>query len=317
MKKNSLFLGLMMVLIGVFSVTGCGGNQQNKQNGEAAGAEMVSITHSLGTIKVVSNPQRVVVLDFSALENLDYLGIKPVGVPKTGLPTHLSKYKNDPSIVDVGSITEVNLERVNEARPDLIIIGQRLIEFYDQLSAIAPVLNPAAVDAGNFMDAFESNLDDLALLFDKKDEVEKAKAEIQAKVEGLKRVTSGAEEKALILLHNRGRFSAYGSGSRFGLVHDVLGVAEAAEGLGTHRHGNPVSSEFIQKTNPDIIFIVDRSQVVDKEITDKEEIENRLIKQTHAAVNNKIFYLNPEMWYLAGGGITSVKVMIDEVAQVF
>lgn len=317
MNKNSLVWGSTMLLGFMMLLSACGGNQQKSGDGESTGGETVTITHTLGTVEVVKNPQRVVVLDFSALENLDYLGIKPVAVPKTSMPTHLHKYKDDASIVDVGSVVEVNLEKINEAQPDLIIMGNRLADFYDQLVAIAPVLYPTVVDAGDFMHAFEKNLDDLALLFDKQAEAEKAKADIRSKVEEVKKRTATSDEKALILLHNRGRFSAYGSGSRFGIVHDVLGVKEAAVGLDRHRHGNPVSSEFIQKTNPDIIFIVDRSRVVDNEITNKEEIENNLIKQTNASKNGKIYYLNPEMWYLAGGGITSVSVMIDEVAQAF
>ncbi len=317
MNKNSLFLGLTMLLGFTMFLSACGGNQQKSGAGEGRGGETVTITHTLGTVEVVRNPQRVVVLDFSALENLDYLGIKPVAVPKTSMPSHLRKYKDDASIVDVGSVVEVNLEKINEARPDLIIMGNRLADFYDQLSPIAPVIYPTVVEAGDFMHAFEKNLDDLALLFDRQKEAEKAKADIRSKVEEVKKHTATSDEKALILLHNRGRFSAYGSGSRFGIVHDVLGVKEAAVGLDTHRHGNPVSSEFIQKTNPDIIFIIDRSRVVDNEITNKEEIENSLIKQTTASKNGKIYYLNPEMWYLAGGGINSVSVMIDEVAQAF
>ena len=67
------------------------------------------------------------------------------------------------------------------------------------------------------------------------------------------------------------------------MVHDVLGVREAVEGLEVHRRGNPVSSEFVQKQIPDILFIVDRSMVVDKAILDKAEVENKLIQQTNAA----------------------------------
>lgn len=314
MKKNKIILSIAPLLFFSFVLISCSGNNQKNDGSEVTNDEKVSIIHSLGTAEVNKNPQRVVVLDFSALENLDYLGIKPIAVPKTSLPAHLSKY-SDPSIVDVGSITEVNLEKINEAQPDLIIMGQRLLEFYDQLSVIAPVLYPAPVDAGNFVEAFEKNLDDLALLFDKKEEIDEAKAEIRSKIEEMKSITAASDEKALILLHNRGRFSAYGSGSRFGIVHDVLGVSEAAEGLSVHRHGNPVSSEFIQKVNPDIIFIIDRSRVVDNSVTNKQEIENPLIKETNAAKNDKIYYLNPEIWYMAGGGIASVHEMIQEVTD--
>lgn len=310
MKKtiNVFALGIVIAL------TGCTGGVQNKQ----AGAEQtVTIIHSLDTVEVPVNPERIVVLDFSALENLDYLGIKPVAVPKSGLPSHLSKYKDDASIADVGSIVEINLEKINEVNPDLIIMGGRLRDFYDELSKIAPVIFPTTYNADDFLAAFETNLADLGKIFGKQEELDKALSEIKTKVETVKANISASDEKALILLHNRGRFSAYGSGSRFGIIHDVLGVQEAEKGLGTHIHGSPVSSEFVQKVNPDILFIVDRSAVVGNDALDKNEVENKLVKQTNAYKSGKIFYLNPEVWYLAGGGITSVNVMIDEVAQAF
>lgn len=309
---NKLFI-ILSVSISVL-LAGCNMNQQKEGS---PNGETVTLTHSLGTIDVPKNPQRVVVLDYSTLENLDYLGIKPVAIPKTNLPSHLRKYGDDPSIVDVGSITEVNLEKINEASPDLIIMGGRLIDFYDQLSAIAPVLYPQITDADDYMKAFEKNLNDLALLYDKQDEVDSALEGVNNRIEEVRDITSTSDAKALVLLHNRGRFSAYGSGSRFGMVFDVLGVQESVEGLEVHRHGNPVSSEFVQKANPDILFIVDRSLVVEKAVLDKAEVENKLIQQTNAAKNSKIYYLSPEMWYLVGGGITSLNIMIDEVAQAF
>lgn len=307
--KTKIFL---FVLGAIVALSGCtGGNQKQK---EATG-ETVTVTHSLGTVEVPINPQRVVALDFSALENLDYLGIKPVGIPKSGVPSHLSKYKDDPSIADVGTVVEVNLEKINELQPDLIIIGGRLADSYNDLSAIAPVIYPTVMGTTDFLGAFKSNLDDLGRIFDKQDEVDRAYAGIVKKVEEVKAKIDTSDDRALILLHNRGRFSAYGSGSRFGIIHDVLGFKEAEKGLGTQIHGTPVSSEFVQKANPDVIFIVDRSMIVGNGVMDKDEVENKLVKQTNAAQNGKIFYLNPEVWYLAGGGIASVNMMIDEISQ--
>ncbi len=306
--KTKIFLFALGVII---ALSGCTGNQQQRETK----GETVTVTHTLGTVEVPVNPQRVVALDFSALENLDYLGVKPVAIPKSGVPRHLSKYKDDPSIVDVGTVVEVNLEKINELQPDLIIIGGRLADFYNDLSAIAPVIYPTVMGTTDFLGAFKSNLDDLGRIFDKQDEIDRAYAEIETKVGEVKAKVEASDDRALILLHNRGRFSAYGSGSRFGIIHDVLGFQEAEKGLGTHVHGNPVSSEFIQKANPDIIFIVDRSMVVGNAVMDKEEVENKLVRQTNAAQNGKIFYLNPEVWYLAGGGIASVNMMIDEVSK--
>ncbi|SEA17594.1 iron complex transport system substrate-binding protein [Porphyromonadaceae bacterium KH3R12] len=306
--KTKIFLFALGTII---ALSGCTGNQQQKERT----GETITVTHTLGTVEVPVNPERVIALDFSALENLDYLGIKPVAIPKSGIPSHLSKYKDDPSIADVGTVVEVNLEKINELQPDLIIIGGRLADFYKDLSAIAPVIYPTVMGTTDFLGVFKSNLDDLGRIFNKQDELDRAFAEIETKVEEMKAKVEASDERALILLHNRGRFSAYGSGSRFGIIHDVLGFQEAEKGLGTQIHGTPVSSEFVQKANPDIIFIVDRSMIVGNAVMDKEEVENKLVKQTNAAQNGRIFYLNPEVWYLAGGGITSVNMMIDEVSK--
>ncbi len=312
MKKNIISIVFALgLLIGFAS---CGDGQKKES---AASGETISITHTLGTTEVPLNPQRVVVLDFSALENLDYIGVKPVAIPKTALPSHLSKYKDDASIVDVGTVVEVDLEKINAANPDLIIIGGRLADFYDNLSAIAPVILTSVTDTDNFLGTFEHNLNDLGKIFGKEAEFADAYDKIENRVANVKSKVAEEDLKALILLHNRGRFSAYGSGSRFGIIHDVLGVKEAEEGLGTHIHGNPVSSEYVQKVDPDIIFIVDRSMVVGNEVMDKESVENMLVKQTKASKNNRIIYLNPETWYLAGGGVTSVNMMIDEIEQAF
>ncbi len=295
----------------LFAFASCTGSKQ----ADSASGETVTVEHLLDTVEIPVNPKRVVVLDFSALENLDYMGIKPIAMPKSGVPSHLKKYQDDPEIADVGTVVEVNLEKINELSPDLIIIGGRLADFYKDLAAIAPVMYPTVTGTDNMMDAFEKVLDDFGRVFDQKAELEEALDAIKERVKGVQSKTETMDERALIMLHNRGRFSAYGSGSRFGIIHDVFGVKEAEKGMGTHLHGNPVSSEFIQKVNPDIIYIVDRSQVVGKEVIDKNEIENVLVKQTDAAINNKIIYLNPEVWYLAGGGIASVNMMIDEIEQ--
>src|SRR5690554_383374 len=166
-------------------LAGCNMNQQKEGS---PNGETVTLTHSLETINVSKNPQRVVVLDYSSLENLDYLGIKPIAIPKSNLPSHLRKYGDDPSIVDVGSITEVNLEKINEVSPDLIIMGGRIVDFYDQLSAIAPVLYPQITDADDYMAAFEKNLNDLALLYDKQDEVDIALESIKNKIDEVRNI---------------------------------------------------------------------------------------------------------------------------------
>lgn len=48
----------------------------------------------------------------------------------------------------------------------------------------------------------------------------------------------------------------------------------------------------------------------------KKVVENELVETTNAYKNKHVVYLNPEVWYLGGGGLESVNEMIDEVGAV-
>src|SRR5690625_5613928 len=100
--------------------------------------EVVEITHSEGVTEVPVNPQRVVVLDFASLENIGLINAPVVGLTKLAVPSYLKKYEEDESIVNVGSLVEVNLEKINELITDLILYGGRLSEFYKSLSLFVP-----------------------------------------------------------------------------------------------------------------------------------------------------------------------------------
>ncbi|HLR24553.1 MAG TPA: ABC transporter substrate-binding protein [Fodinibius sp.] len=308
--KQSLHL---LILATFFAFTACNSEENRKQ----PTGDTVTITHALDTVQVPVNPQRVVVLDFGALENVELVDANVVGIPKTGLPNYLSKYENDTSVVDLGNLVEVSMEKINELQPDLIIIGGRLSDTYEDMSQIAPTIMPSSIVNGQIK-ALEKNLNDLGKIFDHQAVFDSALTDIKEKAKKIRTKAKQSEAEALVVLHNRGRFSAYGSGSRFGLVHDALGIEEAKKGLETDIHGARVSNEFIQQTNPDILYIVDRSAAIGDQPLNKEEIENQLIQQTNAYKNDKIIYLDPAAWYLSGGaGVESLNIMLNEVAQTF
>ncbi len=278
--------------------------------------ETIEIIHEQGTTTVVKNPQRVVVFDLGTLESLHELGIEPIGIPKSNMPAHLAFYKDNAAIEDVGTVKEPNFEKINALNPDLIIISARLQKYYEELSKIAPTIY-LGVDLKDYVGSFEKNMKTIGNIFDKTTEADAKIKEVEAKIETAKQAITKADVKALIVLYNNGKFSAYGKSSRFGFIHDVLGVKVADETIEVSTHGQSISSEFIQQLNPDVLFIVDRSAVVNSTTTNKKEIENPLIQQTNAFKNGKIIYLDPQVWYLSGGGVTSTEMMTDEVMQYF
>lgn len=308
-RKNSLLLALGLSAL----VIGCKQNTNDSQQD----LETVEIEHQVESIEVPKNPERVVVLDFSTLENLDALGVMPVGVPKMGMPHYLEQYKNNEDLEDVGTIAEANLERINELRPQLIFSGGRLLEQYDQIKRIAPTVQPANDGSAPF-ETLKTNLDYIATIFDKQQEAKELYDNLMEKANDLKAQAADQDLTALVIMHNKGKFSAYGKGSRFGIIHDFVGIKEAVEGLSTHRHGNVVSSEYILEANPDVLFVIDRNTAIASgNPLDKSFVENALVKQTDAYKNGKIIYLDSQAWYLAGAGLKSLNIMLDEIAQAF
>ncbi|MGU9937488.1 siderophore ABC transporter substrate-binding protein [Empedobacter brevis] len=306
--KNWIKISL---LTGIAFLSSC--NKENKTD-TIDTENQIEVIHKLDTTNVVKNPQRVVVFDMGALESLKELGVKPAGIPKDHIPEHLKVLGNDPSIEDVGSLVEPNLERINALNPDLIIISDRQNKFYDELSKIAPTIS-MQVDPLDYMNSFEKNTLTLGKIFGKEEEMKKEVEAIKTEVKTDKENIDKIDKKGLIILYNNGKFSAYGKNSRFGFIHDVMGIKPVSENLEVAVHGQPVSNEFIESVNPDYLFVVDRSAMMNKVQTNKNDIENVLIKQTNAYKNGKIIYLNPQVWYISGGGITSTKQMIEDIKK--
>ena len=128
----------------------------------------------------------------------------------------------------------------------------------------------------------------------------------------MKEKTASSDAKTLVIMGNEGKVSAYGPSSRFGVIHDVFGYKPADEKIEESTHGQTISSEYILETNPDILFVVDRDAAFDRMQVLKSSIENELVQKTNAFKNGKIIYLNGGPWYLSGGGLQSLKIMVED-----
>jgi iron complex transport system substrate-binding protein len=324
MKKLSF---LLMTLVFVLFLAACGSADSGETeeagetgetgepevaSGESESSETVTISHELGDTEVMKNPQNVVVFDFGILDTLDKLGVDVTGVVQSStVPSYLEKYESD-DYENIGSLKEPDFEKIAEINPEVIIISGRQASFYDQLSEIAPTVH-LAVDNERYMESFKENMQTVGEIFGKETEIEEAVAEIDEKIASLQDTTGEMDEKALIVLANDDRISAYGSNSRFGIIHDVFGVPEADENIDASTHGMNVSFEYVMEQDPDILYVIDRAGVVGGETTAEELVENELTENTTAYQNDDIIYLNPEYWYLSGGGLQSVMQMVEDI----
>src|SRR5690625_5231277 len=165
------------------------------------------------------------------------------------------------------------------------------------------------------MDYFKENLATIGEVFDKETEVEEELDEIEDAISELKEEAEASDKNSLIILANDDKISAYGPNSRFGLIHDVFGVPAVDDTIEASTHGMNVSFEYVTEQDPDLLYVIDRSAVVDGESSAKQVVENKLMEKTKAYKNADIIYLDPNYWYLSGGGLESVSEMIDEVSE--
>ncbi len=124
-----------------------------------------------------------------------------------------------------------------------------------------------------------------------------------------------SDKKGLVILANDGQVSAYGPQSRFGIIHDVFGITPVDPNIKADTHGNKVSFEYILEKNPGYLFVVDRGAVVGGKSSAKQVVENEIVSKTNAVKDGNVVYLDPNYWYLSGGGLESVSEMVKEVSK--
>lgn len=316
--KKWLLIAFTLMMVTVLAA--CGAKEEatdaNAAKADGKETETITVKHELGETTFDKNPKKVVVFDFGILDSMDQLGLEEsvAGVPQASIPSYLEKYADTEKYENVGTLKEADFEAINAMEPDLIIISGRQADMYPEFEKIAPTVH-LAVDTTKYMESFEANMNTLGDIFGKEDQVKEELATVEKQIEDLK--TSVTDEKALIVLANEGKVSAYGAASRFGLIHDVFGVKQADEGIEASTHGQSISFEYILETNPDMMFVVDRNAAVGNEATAKDSLENELVQKTNAYKNDNIIYLDPDFWYLSGGGFQSVSQMVKDIQAAF
>src|SRR5690625_159065 len=312
MNRSILFI---LLAIFTFGFQACENSSKTNKHTHLNEENSFLIQNKLGETRIPKSPERVVIFDLGALDIFDELGLQDrvVGIPKQTIPSYLEKYKNNYSIINTGSLVEPNFQQVNEANPDLIIIGTRQEKDFEVYNKVAPTLFYDN-DYADYVGSISENLKQIGKIFDLKQEADAIDKEM---LQDIQRLSAKPHSlKGLFVMYNNGKFSAYGKNSRFGFLHDSFGIPPVSKDIEASRHGLSISSEYIQEMNPEILFVLDRNAAIGEGKIHKSAIENGLIKETSAYKNNRIIYLSPQVWYLAGGGVTSLKMMAKEVEEI-
>lgn len=301
-RKITLTLGVLSLSC----LLSCHNSEKPKYN------KVISITHELGTTEVPLQPKRVFVYDMGSLETLNELGIPVAGIPKDFVPKHLKKYKDNPKVQDVGSILQPNLEKLSALDPELIIISNLHAHDYDELSKIAATIS-LGPNNNDYLKSVIDNINNIGKIFTSSDKTTKKTATIRQQIDDAATLIAQSPKKIMILMYNAGAYSSFGRKSRYSYVFTDLKAKPADNNTEKNVHGAIVSSEYIADINPDILFIIDRNAIMTGHQANHHVIENVLIKRTTAYKNNSIYYLDPNVWYISGGGIYSLQQMTQDI----
>jgi iron complex transport system substrate-binding protein len=275
--------------------------------GPASAADIV-VKHAQGETTVAENPQKVISFDFATIDTLEALGVEIAGLPGSNLPEYLSRYA-DEKYLKVGTLFEPDYEAVAAAAPDLIIVAGRSSGAYPELAKIAPTID-LSNDWANFEASIKSNSKILGEIFGKTAEVDAMIASLDGKIAAIKAKAPEAG-KGLVVLTNAAEVTSFGPGSRFGWIHDSLGIVPAAEAK-AETHGDAISFEFILEANPDWLFVIDRDAATG-EGSSAAILDNELVNQTNAVKNGHVVNIDPVRSYIINGGLPAFTTLVDQV----
>ncbi|WP_367106411.1 siderophore ABC transporter substrate-binding protein [uncultured Psychrobacter sp.] len=314
--KRSLLSAMTAALAISVSLTGCSNSDNtdmddtkaqnntadaasNVADNDAVSVPSVEVDTVKGPVDFPMNPSPVVMYDMSLMQDLAALNVAIDGAPNGLLLENLLPAAL-PDPEEVGTLFEPDLEALNEMQPQVILIGSRMAEKYNELSNIAPTLD-MSIDTANIYESSKRRLLDLGALFGQSDLAARLQQDIDGMIEQTKASTKD-KGNGLVVMVTGNKLSAYGDQSRFGFIHSVLDVPMADEQISEGSHGQPISFEYIQQMNPDWLFVIDRGAAIGQEgASAKAVLDNPLVAQTTAWDKDQVVYLSPDS-YLAFGG---------------
>ena len=228
--------------------------------------------------------KKIIVTDPGVIEILFKIGGEKsiVAIAKT------SRSKIHPSdkvdkLVSIGNVSNLNLEKVVEYKPDLIMVSSMMLRNVEAIKKMGyKVIVSNASNLNGILDVISVT----GIISGKKDEAEKLRKECSLKLEKIEKENSKKTSKLKgAILFSTSPMTAFSEDSIPGDVLKHLGVINIAANVSGQR---PIlSPEYILKENPDFLAgamsLDDPQQIIEA---------SNVIPKIKAGKNNNIFILD-------------------------
>lgn len=315
MKKMKKILVPLTALVVATTLTACQTTSNNSSSSSTQEAKTVKITTTKGEVEVTKNPKNVASFDLAVLDLIQRYDVKVenLATPKVNAPFVANVTKGKDTI---GSLQEPNYEAISTFKPDIIFTAGRQEKNLEEIQKVGKVAHFVS-KADNLFESLIKDNTEIAKVFGVEDKVAADKAKFETKIKEISELAKKSGKKALIVMTNEGKITAFGPKSRFGFVHTLFGLSAADENIEVSNHGAEINYEYISKVNPDIIFFVDRNTVVQSKTNSnaKTTLDNELVKATNAGKAGAIYELEAQYAYLAPNALTSFEKMMEVVEK--
>ena len=231
--------------------------------------------------------KKIIVTDPGVIEILFKIGGEKsiVAIGKTSR-SKIYPYDKVDELVSIGNISNLNLEKVVEYKPDLIVVSSMMLRNVD---AVKKMGYNIIVSNASSLDRILDTISVTGVISGKKEEAEKLRKECLIKLERIEKENSKKTSKLKgAILFSTSPMIAFSEDSIPGDVLKYLGVINIAANVPGQR---PIlSPEYILKENPDFLA---GAMSLDNP---KQIIEaSNVIPKTKAGKNNNIFILDSSL----------------------
>lgn len=321
MNKNK-WMGLLAIIAVMVLVAACGNaNDSKKDSSSSSKGNAVEVKHDGGTTKIDKEPKKVVALEYSFVDALVALGVKPVGIADDGDKKNIIEPIRDKvgDYKSVGDRKQPNLEVISQLKPDLIIAdSNRHKGNYEQLSKIAPTILLPSLDSDykQNLEAFKT----IGKALSKEDEADKRLDEHKEKIEKYeKEITMDKDKKVLPAVISQSGLLAHSDKSYVGQFLHELGFKEAltkdvADQLPEYLNAPylNMNSEQLADVNPERMFVMVNGE--DDPFYAKMK-EDKVWNDLDAVKNDRVHVVDRLTWAKFRGLISSEEIA-KELAEI-
>ena len=318
MKHSYKIMGILLLTLTVALLAACGSvsnNGSDKSKSNKSDKETVSIKNDGGTTKVGKNPKRVVALEFSFVDALAALDIKPVGVADDGDKNRILKPIRNKigDYTSVGARKQPNLEEISNQKPDLIIAdSNRHKGIKKDLEKIAPTIMLPSFDSD-----YKDNLEAFKTIAKAVGKEDKGKERLKEHNELMdkysKDITMDKSQPVLPAVVAKSGLLAHPDNTYVGQLLKELGFNNAlnktkTDHLSKYLKGPylQLNSEVLSDINPGRMFIMADKGENDPNLKSQEK--DPVWQDLDAVKNNRVSVVDRNTWARARGIISSEQI---------